>query len=267
MPPLLVALGLAASAPGELIWSDEFDAPTLSSERWSVVDDCWGGGNDERQCYTPGNVTLSNGLLRITARRESHRGPALPRRKGGDALVTRAFTSGKLETRGKASFLYGRIEVRAKLPEGQGLWPAIWLLPEHDNYGPYPQSGEIDLAESVNLGVRCRLCLHGERRVFAALHHGWSPESNRQIGGDRPLPSSPDGFHVFALDWTPKKMTWSVDGRRYFSTATRPPFDQRFHLILNLAVGGRWPEGSNAGGVDASKLPAVLLVDWVRVYR
>lgn len=266
MPPLLVALGLAAAAPGELIWSDEFDGAALSSLRWSSVDDCWGGGNDERQCYTPGNVTVADGLLRITARRESHRGPAQPRRKGGPQ-VTRAFTSGKIETRGKASFLYGRIEVRAKLPEGQGLWPAIWLLPEHDNYGPYPQSGEIDLAEAVNLGAHCRFCIRGERRVFGALHHGWSPESNHQIGGDRPLPSTSDGFHVFVLDWTSRRMTWSVDGRRYFSTATRRPFDQRFHLILNLAVGGRWPEAQNAGGVDTENLPAALLVDWVRVYR
>lgn len=253
MTPFLVMLCLAAPISGELIWSDEFDGATLSSDRWAKAEDCWGGGNDERQCYTSANVSLSDGLLRITALRQAYR--------------DRAFTSGKVLTRGKASFLYGRIEVRAKLPEGQGLWPAIWLLPEHDNYGPYPQSGEIDLAEAVNLGAPCQCGGGKERRVFGALHHGWTPETNRQTGGDRPLPISSDGFHVFTLVWTPKRMTWLVDGRRYFSTTTRRPFDQRFHLIINLAVGGRWPESHNASGVDTDALPAALLVDWVRVYQ
>lgn len=258
-----------AMAERRLIWSDEFEGDRLDPEKWSAAHDCWGGGNNERQCYDPANVEVSGGRLRLTARRETGSGPALPPHMGGsDRTLTRDYTSGKVQTRGKASFHYGRIEVRAKLPEGQGLWPAIWMLPEHDNYGPYPQSGEIDIAEAVNLGARCRFCRGGrEHRVHGAVHHGWSLETNRQIGGSRLLPASADGFHVFALDWTPSKMTWLVDGEPYFTTPGRRPFDQRFHLILNLAVGGSWPETHNARGVDPAAFPAVMEVDWVRVYE
>lgn len=252
------------AAAARLIWADEFDGPALDGSKWSADVDCWGGGNQERQCYTdrPGNVAVEDGLLRITARREQMSGPALPARLGGGGRKTQAYTSARISTRGKASFLYGRIEVRAKLPTGQGQWPAIWMLPEHDNYGPYPLSGEIDIAEAVNLGVRCRGC---RDEVHAALHHGRSLAAMRHSTGKTPL-ARVDDFHVFALDWTPERMTWSLDGKPYFEQPTRPPFDQRFHLILNLAVGGRWPESAGAKGVEDAALPAALLVDWVRVY-
>jgi beta-glucanase (GH16 family) len=268
---IAAALGLALLArtaeAGEptLIWSDEFDGEALDPAKWSAAHDCWGGGNGERQCYTPGGVEVSGGLLRLTARAERAVGPASPQ---GGRQRTRAYSSGKVLTRGVASFRYGRIEVRAKLPEGQGLWPAIWMLPEHDNYGPYPQSGEIDIAEAVNLGANCTLCAGGEeRRVHASLHHGPSLERNVQRSGARALPDSADGFHLFALNWTPAAMTWTVDGERILEARTRAPFDQRFHLILNLAVGGRWAEGQNAGGVRLDAFPAQMLVDWVRVYE
>lgn len=257
----------AARAEPTLIWSDEFDGSALDPAKWSAAFDCWGGGNAERQCYTPASVEVAGGLLRLTALRQRVTAPALPDQPQARQR-TREIASGKVLTRGKASFRYGRIEVRAKLPEGQGLWPAIWLLPEHDNYGPYPQSGEIDVAEAVNLGARCALCRGGrERRLYAALHQGRSPQDSRQIGGERALPASPDGFHLFVLDWRPDRIVWSVDGQRVFRARGGPPFDQRFHLILNLAVGGRWPEGRNARGIDLSSLPAALLVDWVRVYE
>lgn len=256
-------------AERRLIWSDEFEGDRLDPEKWSAAHDCWGGGNDERQCYQPANVQVSDGRLRIVARKERGSGPSLPPHlPGSPRTLTRDYTSGKVQTRGKASFRYGRVEVRARLPEGQGLWSAIWMLPEHDNYGPYPQSGEIDIAEVVNLGARCRFCRGGrEHRVHGAIHHGWSLDANRQIGGSRPLPPTVDGFHVFALDWSPARMTWSVDDEAYFSTPGRRPFDQRFHLILNLAVGGSWPESHNARGVDDAALPATMEIDWVRVYE
>lgn len=263
----LLAAGLLASAdPGdrELIWADEFDGSTLDLSQWSVVEDCWGGGNRERQCYTGANLAVSDGLLRITARHEPASGARFPagHPRAGET-ARRAWTSGKIQTRGKASFLYGRIEVRARLPRGQGVWPAIWMLPEHDNYGPYPQSGEIDIAEAVNLGVPCQGC---EDRIHGALHHGPSPEANRQTTGHARL-DTPGGFHTFALEWTPERLTWLLDDVAYFTAEGGPPWDQRFHLIVNLAVGGSWSENSGARGVDPSAFPADLAVDYVRVYR
>lgn len=254
-----------------LIWSDEFVGETLDPTKWRAADDCWGGGNHERQCYTPrpANVSVEGGLLRLTARREPVSGRALPEQLADvtTGQVRRNYSSGKILTAGLASFRYGRIEVRAKLPQGQGLWPAVWMLPEHDNYGPYPQSGEIDIVEAVNLGTACAACSAGrENRIHGAIHHGASLQDNRQHGGVAAIEPL-DGFHTFAIDWSPARMIWSVDGREYFGFATRRPFDQRFHLIINLAVGGRWPESANARGVDDRALPASLLVDWVRVYE
>jgi beta-glucanase (GH16 family) len=253
--------GAAANPP--LIWSDEFDGRFLDHAKWTASDDCRGGGNGERQCYTPraDNVAVAGGVLRLTARRQRVTVPALPVRMGGGPhrLVTRGYSSGQVHTSGKASFRYGRIEVSARMPAGQGLWSAIWLLPEHDNYGPYPLSGEIDIAEGVNLGVGRRSEIHG------ATHHGVRLAANRQVGGRTSL-ADPTDFHVYALDWTPRRMIWSVDGRTYHSQRRRRPFDQRFYLILNLAVGGGWAERSGRGGVDTAALPADLLIDWVRIY-
>jgi beta-glucanase (GH16 family) len=259
----LVAPTARAAARLPLIWSDEFNGHVLDPGKWVIERDCWGGGNQERQCYgdAAANVAVSGGALCLTARQETAQGPARPPEQGASEIVSRQFTSGRIETKGLASFRYGRIEVRARLPMGQGLWPAIWMLPEHDNYGPFPRSGEIDIAEAVDLGVRCRGC---RDEVRGSIHAGPSLEGMQSAG--RATRLDPDAFHVFALEWTPRRMIWSVDGRRYFSRPTKKPFDERFHLILNLAVGGRWPETAGTGGVDAAALPATMMVDWVRVY-
>lgn len=206
---------------------------------------------------------VADGLLHLIAREEAVSGAAYPTGSAApEEVVTRPYSSARIQTRGKASFLFGRIEARARLPKGQGLWPAIWMLPEHDNYGPYPQSGEIDIAEAVNLGVTCGGCVD---RLHGAVHHGGSPSTNRTYAASSPL-VDPDAFHVFALEWTRTSMTWFLDGEPYFTRPTGPPFDQRFHLIINLAVGGLWPESAGLGGVDGAALPAALMVDWVRVY-
>src|ERR1700761_293998 len=135
---LLGSTAAHAAAPEPvLIWSDEFSGHLLDPAKWVIDRDCWGGGNQERQCYTDaaGNVAVSGGALCLTARQEPVSGPDRPAEQGAGKIVSRDYTSGRIETRGLASFSYGRIEVRARLPAGQGLWPAIWLLPEHDNYG------------------------------------------------------------------------------------------------------------------------------------
>jgi beta-glucanase (GH16 family) len=263
-----LSLGLARAPPAvardagwTLTWSDDFKGERLDPAKWSIVQDCWGGGNDERQCYTADAVSVGGGELRLTARSQDVVGPARPAGSplGQGAMRVRPYASGKVSTVGKASFRYGRLEVRARFPRGQGLWSAIWLLPEHDNYGPFPRSGEIDMAEAVNLGAGA-----GDL-VQAARHFGSSLQAIRSLTGRRRL-KDPFGFHVYALEWTPRAMTWFVDGAPYLRARTVKPFDQRYHLILNLAVGGRWPE-ANGAGIDPGALPATLAVDWVRVYE
>lgn len=263
-----LSLAFACAAPcyaqpsaWTLIWSDEFDGGALDPSKWSIVEDCWGGGNDERQCYTRDSVSVGGGELHLTARAQDVVGQTLPEelRLGAGTMRSRPYASGKVRTAGKASFRYGRIEVRARLPAGQGLWSAIWLLPEHNNYGPFPRSGEIDIAEAVNLEA------DGRNQAQGARHFGGSPEAVRSVTGKARL-LVPQSFHVYALEWTPRTMTWFVDRTPYLRARTVKPFDQRYYLILNLAVGGRWPE-QNGAGIDLKALPASMAIDWVRVYE
>lgn len=291
-----VALALIAGAPASaapagdgwrLVWADEFDGAKIDRSRWGFDVDCWGGGNDERQCYTDRarNAAIEDGRLVITARKEPSRGPALPkamrdRAAVSDTEVSRDFSSARLTTRGKAAWRYGRIEVRARLPQGQGTWPAIWMLPETDRYGSWAASGEIDILEVVNLGVPCATCPGGvENRILGTLHFGGKWPDNRQAGTEFAYPPVLDGgFHTYAVEWHPDHMVWTVDGivfgeRRATewsttgTTAPGAPFDQPFHLILNLAIGGKLAEGRGVGGVSLDGYPKRMEVDWVRVWQ
>ena len=270
----------------QLVWSDEFDAARIDRSRWDFDVDCWGGGNNERQCYTdrPQNARIEDGRLVIEARRESFTGPALPlamRAGAADtaATATKPFTSARLVTRGKATWKYGRIEVRAKLPQGQGTWPAIWMLPEDSAYGGWALSGEIDIMEAVNLGVACAECPGGrESTILGTLHFGGRWPDNALHSAEIAYSPVLDGFHTFGLVWTPQRMTWMVDGRVFavktagdWYTDADPsraaPFDKRFHLLLNLAIGGGLPEGRGLGGVSEDGFPKRMEVDWVRVWQ
>ena len=287
---LLPALLLAAAAPPaagdwQLVWSDEFDGPRLDAGKWRHEADCWGGGNDERQCYTRSarNAAIVDGQLVITARRERVSGPSLPASQRGGAAaqaVTREYSSARLTTRGRAAWRHGRIEVRAALPQGQGSWPAIWMLPETDAYGPWAASGEIDIVEAVNLGVPCATCPGGrESTILGTLHFGGEWPANRQAGSEMAFPPVLDGFHVYGIEWSPERIVWTVDGRPWaerraseWSTtgagaAAGAPFDRPFHLILNLAIGGRLSEGRGLGGVDTGNFPREMRIDWVRVWQ
>lgn len=277
----------AATEPWTLVWSDEFDQAAIDPTRWSFDVDCWGGGNDERQCYTDSsrNARIEHGRLVITARREPVTGPALPPslRAGAadpDARARREFSSARLTTRGKAAWRYGRIEVRARLPQGQGTWPAIWMLPEKDGYGSWAASGEIDILEAVNLGVPCAACPGGrENTILGTLHFGGQWPANRQAGAEYAFPDVLDGgFHTYEIEWRPDRFIWRVDGRAYaerlaadWSTtgSRRPgaPFDTPFHLILNLAIGGKLPESRGVGGVRVDGYPKRMEIDWVRVWQ
>lgn len=286
---LAAATAAPAAAPKEgwhLVWSDEFDGPGIDAAKWDFDVDCWGGGNEERQCYTddPRNAAIEDGKLVITARRERSTGPAFPLSQRSDpakadAIATRDFTSARLVTRGKAAWTYGRIEVRAKLPQGQGTWPAIWMLPETPHYGPWAASGEIDILEAVNLGVRCAGCAGGiENRVLGTLHFGGAWPGNKHKGSETALAAPLDGWHVFGLVWRKGRIDWTVDGRVYAtqvagdwstSASSDPaaPFDRPFHLILNLAIGGGLAESRGVGGVDAEGYPKRMEIDWVRVWQ
>ena len=281
-----------ATGPGDgwtLVWSDEFDGDRIDPEKWSHEVDCWGGGNEERQCYTDRaeNSTVSDGFLTITARKEWMQGSALPEHlrktpEDHENMEVQTFSSAKLVTKDKAQWLYRRIEARARLPEGQGTWPAIWMLPAEDTYGAWAASGEIDIMEAVNLGALCKKCSNRiENRIHGTLHFGGAWPRNTYKGEDVELPPTADGFHVFAVEWKEGEISWFVDGVKYSTLTSKSwrsasrlgrknqhaPFDHPFYLIINLAIGGHLAEQNNDGGIDAERYPKTLLVDWVRVYQ
>lgn len=270
----------------QLAWSDEFQGSRIDHGKWALDVDCWGGGNDERQCYTdrPENAWVADGRLIIEARIEDYTGPALPLhlREGAsdpDEQATRPFTSAKLVTRGLAAWKYGRLEIRARLPQGQGAWPALWMLPESDIYGRWAASGEIDIMEAVNLGVRCAHCPGGlENTILGTLHFGGTVPKNALASTEHPFPPVLDGFHTYGVIWTEARFHWLVDGQIYavrnasewFTSGSQKPgapFDQPFHLIMNLAIGGRLPESRGDGGVSGEGFPRTMEIDWVRVWQ
>ena len=287
----LAVLALAVSHPvwaeeWQLVWADEFDGTAIDPAKWGFEVDCWGGGNNERQCYTAStrNAAVVDGKLLITARRQRATGPALPkalRTAGTDpnAEASRDFTSARLTTKGKAAWRYGRIEVRASLPQGQGTWPAIWMLPEADRYGRWAASGEIDILEAVNLGVPYAACPGGrENTILGTLHFGGVWPANAQASTEVHAPQVLEGFHTYAIEWQPDRIVWQIDGRTFAerrssewwsagSTAPGAPFDQPFHLILNLAIGGKLAETRGAGGISDRDFPKRLAIDWVRVWQ
>lgn len=285
--PAPVAAPTANADGWSLVWSDEFDGARLNRKKWGFDADCWGGGNDEQQCYRdhPRNAAIADGKLVITARREQFTGAAWPIHMRGsvqwpNALATKPFTSARLTTKGKAAWRYGKFEIRARLPQGQGTWPAIWMLPEKDRYGKWAASGEIDILEAVNLGVPCASCPGGrENTILGTLHFGGVWPKNVHKGDETPYPAVLDGgFHTYSLEWFPDRMTWRVDGQIYAervasewsttgSQAPGAPFDQPFHLILNLAIGGKLAETRGLGGVAQDGYPKQMEIDWVRVWQ
>lgn len=297
----LLLSGGASPAPGqalaplegagwELVWADEFEGPALDRTRWTPEVSCWGGGNGERQCYTDrtDNIALEGGMLVLKAKKERFTGPARPPEIADDPNppVTQAYTSGKVRSIGLHAWRYGRIEARARVPAGQGTWPAIWMMPDDPAYGAWPRSGEIDILEAVNIGARCKTCPGGrENRTISALHFGDFPPANRFVDHRHPLPGDgalpSDDFHVYAVEWGEALIRFLVDDRVHLTVTAeqwrtaapnargRPsaPFDQPFYVMANLAVGGRLSEENNTGGLAAKSFPAQFAIDWIRVYR
>jgi beta-glucanase (GH16 family) len=240
-----------------LVWSDEFDAAQLDPERWFFESGdgsqygLTGWGNNELQWYEPDSAELNGGLLVITARDE--------------ATNLFNYTSARINTRDRFAFRYGRVEARIRLPGGQGLWPAFWLLPHDDAYGTWAASGEIDIMEAVNLGA------NGNNDVHGTIHYGGESPNNTSTGIAYTVASSAtDEFHVYAIEWDADEIRWYVDDVMYamqnaWSSTGGPypaPFDQQFYILLNVAVGGNFP-----GSPDASTVfPVTMEVDYVRVY-
>ena len=241
----------------QLVWADEFDAPQLDPEEWYFESGdgsqygISGWGNNELQYYLTDNAFLENGLLVIEARAESS--------NGFD------YTSARLHTRDRFAFRYGRVEARIRLPGGQGIWPAFWLLPQEDEYGGWAASGEIDIMEAVNLGGS------GGNFVHGTIHYGGAWPDNVFSGETYLVPADATAeFHTYALEWDEREIRWYVDGVLFAvrntwhsSAADFPaPFDQHFYILLNVAVGGNFP-----GNPDANTtFPVTMEVDWLRVY-
>ncbi len=255
---LLSAVLAHAEAPASWkpVWSDEFNGKEIDFSKWAVEENGHGGGNGELQYYVdrPENLRIEDGHLVIEARKQ----------RFNTAGVEKEYTSGRLRTKRRASWLYGRFEVRAKLPTGRGIWPAIWMLPEKEAYGGWASSGEIDIMEMVG---------HEPAKVHGTLHHGASWPKNVHTGAPFELKSGTfaDDFHVFAIEWEKDVIRWYVDGALYQTQdkwssdggAFPAPFDQPFHLVLNLAVGGGWPGPPD----EKTVFPQRMTVDWVRVYQ
>lgn len=263
MKPLLLAILTASllscnnQQDRKLVWSDEFEkdgAPDATKWNFDIGDGCpdnCGWGNNELQYYTRDsrNVRIENGHLIIEARQ--------------DSLGGKAFTSTKIVSREKGDWLYGRFEVRAKLPHGKGTWPAIWMLPTDWKYGGWPASGEIDIMEHVGYdpGV-----IHGTIHTEAYNHI-----RQTQKEGKITIDDAQDNFHVYTVDWFEDKMDFYVDDKLYHTVKRDAkddykgwPFDQRFYLIMNIAVGGNW---GGAQGVDPAIWPQRMEIDYVRVYQ
>lgn len=246
----------------QMVWNDEFDGTEIDASKWSydigdgcqISDDLCGWGNNELEYYTDRseNSYLNNGNLVIEAKKE------IPLYLG-----EHEYTSARMVTKNKGDWKYGRVDVRAKLPKGQGLWPAIWMLPTDTVYGIWPRSGEIDIME--NIGSE-------PNKVFGTLHYGLGLENWTYFSQDTIKESGTfaDEFHVYSVLWTEDCIQFQLDGVNYGDPVTRStllpapfPFDQKFHMILNVAVGGNLPGNPNASTI----FPQKMEVDFVRVYQ
>ncbi|HEX6823024.1 MAG TPA: glycoside hydrolase family 16 protein [Candidatus Sulfotelmatobacter sp.] len=242
-----------------LVWSDEFNGPNgspVDSSKWLLESGGNGWGNQELEYYTsrPQNAFQQDGNLVIKVLEEKYTGP--------DG-VTRDYTSARLKTQGKFSQKYGRFEARIKIPYGQGIWPAFWMLGDDIEKKGWPKCGEIDIMENIGK----------EPSTVHGTIHGPGYSGSKGIGGPFELPPGhrfADDFHVFAVEWEPKAIRFYVDDHLYI---TRTPADlpqgakwvykHPFFILLNVAVGGGWP-----GNPDASTVfPQTMLVDYVRVFR
>ena len=230
-------------------WGDEFSySGTPDTSKWTYDLGGGGWGNSELEYYTNSlsNVSVANGLLTITARKENMGGMN--------------YTSARMVSKGSGNLLYGRIEVRAKLPSGTGTWPAIWTLPNNYVYGNWPNSGEVDIMEMVGFDPN-NVHFSAHNQLYFA---GTAKTSTMNI------PTASTDFHLYREDWTPYAIRGYYDDVLVFTYVNEGkgspawPYDQKFHLLMNIAVGGSW---GGTKGVDDSAFPTTMQVDYVRFYN
>jgi beta-glucanase (GH16 family) len=233
------------------IWQDEFDMTGLpDASKWGYDLGGGGWGNREKQTYTKNseNARIENGKLIIEAINNNG-----------------SYSSARLVTKGKGDWTYGKMEIRAKLPKGVGSWPAIWMLPTKQTYSNvyWPDNGEIDIMEHVGFD---------QGIIHATTHTNLNNFTmNTQITATKEVKDCSEAFHTYTAEWTPKGIRMFIDGTQYFFLDSKDssnwrywPFDQPFHLLLNIAIGGDW---GGQKGIDDTIFPQRMEVDYVRVYK
>jgi hypothetical protein len=229
-----------------LSWNDEFNGTLLSND-WTheLGNGNNGWGNNELQYYRQQNTSLENGYLKITAKQEYYGG--------------KNYTSSRIKTQGNVLHTYGRIDIRAKLPFGQGIWPALWMLGDNFPSVGWPSCGEIDIMEMIGGNG------YNDRTVHGTAH--WESNGHAEYGGSNSLSSGrfADEFHVFSIIWTSSSIVWLRDDIQYqvIDITNLSAFHNNFFFILNLAVGGNWPGSPNASTI----FDQTLLVDYIRVFQ
>jgi beta-glucanase (GH16 family) len=231
-----------------LVWSDEFSGKIINTNNWQFeIGNNNGWGNHEQEYYTnsTNNAFVSQGNLIIEAR--------------GEAIAGFNYSSTRMITKGKQSFKYGRVDIRAKLPQTKGIWPALWMLGDNIDTAGWPACGEIDMMELLG---------QEPNKVYGTLHWGASPAAHQSYGTNKVLSSGTfaDSFHVYSMIWTSTSISLLIDDVSYFTMATTGPnlpFNSSFFFIFNIAVGGDWP-----GAPDSStQLPQRMVVDYIRVFQ
>lgn len=232
----------------QLVWNDEFDSDRVNMSKWEFQEGGHGWGNQELQYYTSDNAEVGGGVLAMNARRES--------RDGNE------YTSARMHTRGLFDFQYGRLEFRARLPRTSGLWPALWMLPSDNVYGRWPKSGEIDVMEFVpGSYYGARVLSHIQTGAYNHIQTGAQ-------GHHFYIDTATSDFHTYSLRWEPDCLEWEAGGETFYvyrkpagSTSDEWPFDQPFHILMNVAVGGF------GGKVDDGMVSDRMEIDYVRVYQ
>ena len=236
----------------KLSWSEEFNYNGLpDSNRWNYDVGGHGWGNNELEYYTHAaisNAEVSNGSLKLMALRQK--------------MNDREYTSARLVTKGKVDFTYSKIEIRAKLPAGRGLWPAIWMLGTNIGSVTWPDCGEIDIMEHVGFE---------KDSVFGTIHTKAYNHMKGTQKGNKIFISNPyNEYHLYSIEWTPERMDFFLDNTLYnhigneHKTAAEWPFDSPFYLLMNIAVGGNL---GGKHGIDENVFPATMEVDYIRVYK
>lgn len=238
------------------VWMDDFSSGSLDTSKWTIetgngCPDLCGFGNNEAQYYSDdqSNVRIEEGMLVIEAHKTDN--------------PNRPYTSGKLVTKQKADWKYGKIEMKAKLPHGKGTWPAFWMLPTLDRTMQWPLDGEIDIMEHVG---------YNQGMIYGTIH---TDKYNGLIGTQKSdslfISDAHTSFHVYGIEWSPSEISWFVDDVKYLTLEKNNddysgwPFDEnQYHIILNLAVGGNW---GGKKGIDDSIWPQQYVIDYVKYYK